>query len=68
MTIVKVQVALFPAGAPALVYAKGKRNMVQQEISQGARDALKGDAKGYFEAEFDGKEWKIGSRTMPQAW
>lgn len=66
--IVKVQQALFPPGAPALVYAKNKAHIRQMELPKAVRDAMGPDAKAYFHAETVDGSWKIGKRAPAQSW
>ncbi len=68
--IVKVQVAQFPPGAPALVYARGRYRLSQQQLPSFVLAALNGDPKGYFEARWIGpaNRWAIGRRIEDQDW
>jgi hypothetical protein len=70
--IVKVQVPLSTNdhAARALVYAKAKENMVQQQLDHATKVALGSDAKAFFEAEYrhaQGK-WTIGKRVKDRNW
>jgi hypothetical protein len=68
--IVKVQRPLIGTTGPALflVYAEGRRNVCQQEPTVEVINALYGDPKGYFEAEWNGREWVIGKRVKERRW
>lgn len=67
-TIVKVQQALFPAGASALVYGEGRSMVAQMELPKHVRKALGDDPKGYFEATRSNGQWVIGKRVEDQPW
>ncbi len=70
--IVKVQVPLIandPAGE-ALVYAKGRKKMVQQRLDYTTKKLMGTDLKAFFEAEYHhatGK-WTIGKRVKDRDW
>lgn len=74
MTIVKVQLPLMSTRPDAaiigLVYAKGKRHLVEQPIDGMTRKLLGGDAKGFFEAEYLASKgiWSIGKRVEDREW
>jgi len=72
--IVKVQVPL-ASNQPirgmehGLVYAEGRKNMVEQPLPPPVVKALEGDAKGYFEAVWSSTVgWAIGKRVEDQLW
>lgn len=72
MTIVKVSVPI-SSSAPdplPLVYAEGRVNMVMQTLDYATARALRGDLKGYFEAEWDAakQRWDIGKRVNDRDW
>lgn len=70
-TIVKVQVPLAttrPDKSVCLVYDKSQKHIVEQRIPQKARDAMKGDARAFFEASLDAGEWRIYKRVPEQFW
>jgi hypothetical protein len=70
--IVKVQVPLI-ANDPAevaLVYAKGRKKMVQQRLDYTTKKLMGTDLKAFFEAEYHhatGK-WTIGKRVKDRDW
>jgi len=73
-TIVKVQVPL-ASNQPirgmehGLVYAEGRKNMVEQLLPRDVTKALNGDFKGYFEAFWSSTVgWAIGKRVEEQPW
>jgi len=70
--IVKVQLPLSTNDPDqrdfALVYAEGRRCMVQQRIDPGTRAAMGGDVKAFFEADYKRGAWKIGSRVGDRRW
>jgi len=68
--IVKVQVAIMPKYAPALVYNHNRKRLSHQELSPGTKAALNGDLKGYFEAVWTpGQGYVIGARVAePENW
>lgn len=70
MPIVKVQVPLFSTGpsADCLVYAKGRKGMTEQRVSEHVKEALAGQPKGFFEGTFRGASWEIGRRVDDQNW
>jgi hypothetical protein len=70
MTIVKVQtpMATNDPFERALVYAKGRRTMVQQSLTDRERGMMGSTAKAYFDADFDGKRWKLLRRVPDQLW
>jgi hypothetical protein len=70
--IVKVQIPLVtndPLGH-ALIYAKDKKNMVQQKLDYTTRKLLGNDMKAFFEAEYRQKTrtWLIGKRVKDREW
>lgn len=79
--IVKVQVALMPKGAPALIIPKdcaakiaevghmqGGGRIQTRKLDADTLRALNGDSKGYFKASFVGGRWKLGRRVQDQDW
>jgi hypothetical protein len=66
--IVKIQVP--PSGRLdlALVHAEDDAHVIEQAIPPEVGAALKGDSKGFFEAEWTGKLWTIGKRVSAQSW
>lgn len=73
MTIVKVQRPIISFGTHistvgCLVYAEGKRKMVEQSVPPKVMSALGGDLKGYFNAEWKRGKWSIKNRVADQAW
>jgi hypothetical protein len=68
--IVKVQVALMPRGAPALVYDRKQKHMAQQHLDADTKKALGREPKGYFKASWspDDRAWQIGERVERQPW
>lgn len=71
-TIVKVQVAQFPKGAPALIYDKARKWTEHVNLAKDTKAALGDDPKGYFEATLKtdggGRYWLIGKRVSDQPW
>ncbi|MEY9493708.1 hypothetical protein [Bradyrhizobium elkanii] len=72
MKIVKVQLALAtndPARL-ALVYAKGRVDLVQQKLDLATTKAMGDDPKAFFEAEYRPSigTWSIGKRVKDQKW
>ncbi|MBO4228372.1 hypothetical protein [Bradyrhizobium neotropicale] len=70
--IVKVQLPL-TSNDPrklALVYAKGRKNMVQQPLDAITRKLMGADFKAFFEAEYQPARgtWLIGERVGHQDW
>ena len=73
MIVVKVQVAQFPKGAPALIYDRARKHTEAVVLASHITKALGDDAKGYFEATLspdvgDGPYWKLGKRIADQSW
>ena len=66
--IIKVQVALSPRGAPALIYKHGRELMTHQALAPAVVRALGTDPKGYFDGEYVDGHWKIGARVANQSW
>lgn len=67
--IVKVQVPIVGNKSLCLVYAKGRRNMVEQPVPDAARKALNGDLKGYFKGTWSSVVgWAINERVAAQDW
>lgn len=70
--IVKVQLPIVTTDPhePALVYAKGKKKLVQQQLDHGTRKAMGEDMKAFFEAEFSFTKqvWGIGKRVKDRDW
>lgn len=68
MPVVKIQIpiATNDPNPRCLIYEKGKKNMVQQFVSQKVIDAMHGDNRAFFEAELDGGRWIIMSRRLPE--
>lgn len=70
IAIVKVQVpiATNDPNRPALVYAKGRKYMVQQKLDGRVDAVMKQTPKAFFEAEFNNGVWKIGKQVPDQNW
>jgi hypothetical protein len=72
MELVKVQTAQVTSDpeAPALVYDKDRKWLVQQLLDAATSDAMGTDAKAFFEAEYQPTVgyWKIGKRVSAQDW
>lgn len=71
MTIVKVQIPLSWAGRPptgCLVYAEGRNRVTEQNVPSAVITALRGDAKGYFQAMWRDNKWAIGRRVEDRDW
>jgi hypothetical protein len=68
MTIVKVQVAIVPRGAPALIYDQRREKVTQQVLTRGTMKHMGHDLKGYFEALWETGQWKIGKRVANEDW
>ena len=71
MTIVKVQrpVVTNDPASPALVYAKGRKGMIQQRLDAATLKAMGDDYKAYFVAELKlNGQWQIGQRVGDQRW
>lgn len=67
--IVKVQVALVPRGAPALIYDKERKHVSQQILASATVKSLNADLKGYFDAAWNGHRWIVGNRVeQPKDW
>ncbi len=70
--IVKVQIPLASNDHQPLplVYAKGKRLMVMQELSRSAKKAMGEDVKAFFLAKWDRahSQWVIGNRVKDRDW
>jgi hypothetical protein len=68
--IVKVQVPFFSNDPEelVLVYAKNRKNLRQQPLSNAARAEMGEDLKAFFEAEFKGGTWILGKRVAFQEW
>jgi hypothetical protein len=70
--IVKVQKPLVTNDVRklALVYSKGRKNIVQQALDDDTEKAMRKDLKGFFEAEFvhERNQWKIGKRVSDRDW
>jgi hypothetical protein len=66
--IVKIQVP--PSGRldRAMVYAEDQGHLIEQTVPPHVGAALKGDSKGFFEAEWTGRIWTIGKRVGAQSW
>lgn len=71
-TIVKVQRALFPKNAPALIYDRKQSWIEQRSLGCDVAADLGSDPKGYFQATLKsdggGKCWIIGNRVKDQDW
>jgi hypothetical protein len=67
-TIVKVQRALFPRDAPALIYDQSRAHTVQAELSEDVRHQMGGEAKAYFRAVWTGKTFVLRERVANQPW
>ena len=68
--IVKVQVPLIsndPA-EHALVYAEGRKRVVQQPLDYTTKQLMGDDSKAFFEAEFRRGKWTIGKRVKDRDW
>lgn len=75
MTIVKVQIAIYASGVtmpgaptPALIYDKSRTHIREQVISDKIRTELNGELKAFFEADWDGEEWRLIKRVEWQDW
>jgi hypothetical protein len=66
--IVKVQVAQFPPGAPALIYAKDRKRLVQMELPADVTRQMRGAAKAYFRAVWTGDGCTLRERVADQSW
>ena len=68
--IVKVQIPLVTNDPVecALVYAKGRKNIVQQPLGGTTKKLMGDDKKAFFEAKFRQGKWTIGKRVTDQAW
>lgn len=66
--IVKVQLALYPPGAPALIYDERQTIMQQiEELPIEILHAMSPDKKAYFYATLDGsKKLHFGTRVFGQ--
>lgn len=67
-TIVKVQVPLFPKGAPALVYNKDRSVMQQCPVDASLKKLMRGRAKAYFAANIEGGKIRLIRQTPDQDW
>jgi hypothetical protein len=71
--IVKVQKAL-ASNDPALmelalIYAKGRKCMVEQRLSDAVNAVMGADVKAFFEAEWlEIGRWSIGKRVADRDW
>ena len=66
--IVKVQVPIVGDG-PALVYPEDHTRIRQMPISLATKKALRGQKKGYFNAEWSSLNgWRINDRVADQGW
>jgi hypothetical protein len=70
MTIVKVQTPIFSSdpAVPALVYDEARQHMIHQQLDRKALAAMGSDFKAFFDAEWDGRQWKLGERVAFQSW
>ena len=71
MTIVKVQrpVVTNDPSAPGLVYAKGRKGMIQQRLDATTVAAMGDDFKAFFLADLRPNGlWDIGKRIEDQEW
>lgn len=70
MTIVKVQIPLATNDPtmPALIYDARRKHLVQQQLDANTRLAMGHDYKAFFEANWDGQQWKLVSRVGLQPW
>lgn len=66
--IVKVQISLYPPGSSMLVYPKSRTPLMEGPPIKEVLDLLKGDVKGYFEADYINGSWRIGARVADQNW
>ena len=68
--IVKVQLPIFPEGAQALIYSKGRKNwtMVDQDTLPAAVLAAARGGKAYFHVQRVGGVWKYGEQAPAQSW
>jgi hypothetical protein len=53
---------------PALVYDEARQHMIQQQLDPAALAAMGSDFKAFFDAEWDGRQWKLGERIAFQSW
>lgn len=68
--IVKVQVAIVPRGAPAMIYDRERRRISYRHLDRATTEALGEDLKGYFDARWlvEQQRWDIGRRVEDQSW
>jgi hypothetical protein len=70
MTIVKVQTPIFSTdpAVPALVYDEARQHTIQQRLDPATLAAMGSDFKAFFDAEWDGRQWKLGQHVKYQSW
>jgi hypothetical protein len=70
--IVKVQIPLATNDPgqtqKALVYAEGRRLVMQQKLDHATQSQMGNDLKAYFEAEYRHGRWAIGHRVTDREW
>lgn len=66
--IVKVQLAIFPLGGPALVYDEARLHIVQVRLPPTVVRTMGRNKKAYFNATWTGGEWIILARAAEQSW
>jgi hypothetical protein len=69
--IVKVQLPIYVLGdiSPApLVYDRERTKVIMQVVPERVREAIAAKGKGYFHAEFVGREYVIGAPAEEQEW
>lgn len=66
--IVKVQTALYPLGAPALIYSRDRSVFEQRLLSDREAIKMRGDVKAYFEADHARGRLELKERVPDQDW
>jgi hypothetical protein len=66
--IVKVQRALFPADAEAMIYDRTRQLTVVRHLTPEELLKLGGSAKGYFNAEYENGDFTLLDRVPDQPW
>lgn len=66
--IVKVQRALYPTNAPALIYNKSRTVMQTRQLSKKELQEMGEDMKAFFQARNDANEITLIKRNPDEDW
>jgi hypothetical protein len=69
ISVVKVQVAMFPKGAPALIYDEGGEHVQQRKLDDAEERQMHGKMKVFFNAWWsDATGWVLLSVANARRW